>query len=92
LPQTERDAVTARQALSRAERRPPVVGDAPGGLIEMEWFALYLLVGAGIGVCDFAFAKPPLDPPLRGSAVVGFVSVMLLWPLALIPWERMGLD
>jgi hypothetical protein len=57
----------------------------------MIWIAGYLAIGATISTYEYATAPQWLEEPKR-AGWIGFVAMTLLWPLALVPWERLGLD
>jgi len=53
----------------------------------MIWIAAgYLLIGGAIAAYSYATTTRPKGWP------IGFLAVMIGWPLAFVPWERLRLD
>lgn len=48
--------------------------------------ANYLLIGVVISAYSYATTKREPGWP------IAFAAMTLLWPLALVPWDRLGLD
>lgn len=48
--------------------------------------AVWLALGAILAAYSYATTKRPPGWPL------GFLAVTILWPLAFVPWKRLGCD